>query len=116
MTKTLGSAALHLYSKIASLLLPIPTDQLPLLVADLEADPFVGHALNTVTCELYHRYGMYLAPVTAVLGTIKHCRAPSQYQQQNGKHIRDGDINGGTGGGGTGGGGTTGDAGTRESN
>lgn len=75
MTKTLGSAALQIYTMAASRLLPIPADKQPLLAADLEADPFVGHALNTITCELYHRYGMYLAPVTAMLSTFKYCQA-----------------------------------------
>ena len=39
-----------------------------------ESDPFVGHALSCATCELYHRYGMFLAPLTAALTTLKHCQ------------------------------------------
>ena len=74
MTKTLGQAALQLYVGLASRFLPIPTGNLPNLVADLEADPFVGHALSSASCELYHRYGMYLAPLTAALTTARHCR------------------------------------------
>jgi len=73
MTKTLGQAALQLYSGVASMFLPIPPQNQPKLVADLEADPFVGHALSSATCELYHRYGMYLAPLTAALTTAKYC-------------------------------------------
>ena len=76
MTKTLGSAALQLYAGVVSQFqfLPIPTENQPGLIADLEGDPFVGHALSSATCELYHRYGMFLAPLTAVLTTIKHCQ------------------------------------------
>ena len=65
MTKTLGSAALKLYAGMASMFLPIPAENQPGLIADLEADPFVGHALSSTTCELYHRYGMFLAPLAA---------------------------------------------------
>ncbi|MEW8338200.1 MAG: hypothetical protein AB2596_21500 [Candidatus Thiodiazotropha sp.] len=74
MTKTLGSAALQLYAGVVSLFLPIPAENQPGLIADLEGDPFVGHALSSATCELYHRYGMFLAPLTAALTTIKHCQ------------------------------------------
>ena len=74
MTKTLGAAALHLYSSMASMFLPIPPEEQPELLAELEADPFVEHAVSSATCELYHRFGMLLAPLTAGLTTIKHCR------------------------------------------
>ena len=74
MTKTLGSAAPQLYAGVVSLFLPIPAENQPGLIADLEGDPFVGHALSSASCELYHRYGMFLAPLTAALTTIKHCQ------------------------------------------
>ena len=74
MTKTLGAAALQLYTSVASMFLPIPPEEQPELVAELEADPFVEHAVSSATCEMYHRFGMYLAPVTAALTTLRHCR------------------------------------------
>ena len=74
MKKTLGSAALHLYTCVASMFLPIPVKNQPRLIADLECDPFVGHALSTAVCELYHRFGMFLAPLTAMLTTMKHAQ------------------------------------------
>ena len=74
MTKTLGSAVLHLYAGVASMFLPIPVENQPGLIADLEGDPFVGHALGTAVCELYHCFGMFLAPLTAVLTTMKHAQ------------------------------------------
>ena len=72
MTKTLGSAALQIYAGVIGQFVPIP-DQLG-LIRDLESDPFVGHALSSATCELYHRYGMWLAPLTTTLITLKHAR------------------------------------------
>ena len=45
MTKTLGSAALQLYAGVASMFFPILAENQPGLIADLEGDPFVGHAL-----------------------------------------------------------------------
>ena len=106
MTKTLGSAALQIYTMAASRLLPIPADKQPLLAADLEADPFVGHALNTITCELYHRYGMYLAPVTAMLSTFKYCQASASTEDDGGTYHSKGG-NTGYGGGAAKGGGDT---------
>ena len=84
MTKTLGSATLQLYAGVASMFLPIENQ--PGLIADLEGDPFVGHALSSATCELYHRYGVFLAPFTAALTTMKHC----QFRHQCPVRISDG--------------------------
>ena len=74
MTKTLGNSALQMYALAAGRLLPIPPENHTQLVADLEDDPFVEHALTTACCEMYYRYGMYLAPLTAAMTTAKHCR------------------------------------------
>ena len=74
MTKTLGQAALQLYTAATSLLLPIPPENRQPLMADLETDPFVNHALSVSVCEVYHRYGRLLAPITAALTTAKYCR------------------------------------------
>ena len=78
MTKTLGASALQMYALAASTFLPIPPENRPQLVIDLEEDPFVGHALTTACCELYYRYGMYLAPLTAAMTTAKHCQFEDQ--------------------------------------
>ncbi|GFR59465.1 hypothetical protein ElyMa_001795100 [Elysia marginata] len=55
MTKTLGRAALQLYTTVASMILPIPPENHEFLLTDLESDPFVGHALTSASCDLYHR-------------------------------------------------------------
>ena len=73
MSKSLGSTLLRLYASAASKLLPLPRSRQPGLIADLEQDPFVSSALQSACCELYYRYGMYLAPLTAALTTAKHC-------------------------------------------
>jgi len=74
MTKTIGRIVLQLYTSAASILLPIPPENRHLLIEDLESDPFVAHALNCSACDLFHRYGMCLAPLTAMLTTIKYCQ------------------------------------------
>lgn len=74
MTKSLGTAALQLYAWAASAVLPIPVENQPALIADLRDEPFVGQALSSASCELYHRYGMFIAPLTAALTTVKHCQ------------------------------------------
>ena len=86
MTKTLGTSALRMYALAASAFLPIPPENQLKLVADLEEDPFVGHALTTACCELYYKYGMYLAPLTAALTTAKNCRFGHQCPPQ---HVQD---------------------------
>ena len=79
MTNTLGSAALQLYAGVVSVFLPIPAENQLGLIADLEGDPVVAHALSSATSEVYHRYGMFLAPLTAALTTIKHCQFGHRY-------------------------------------
>ena len=70
MTKTLGNSCINLYvmgvSKYFNVINP------PKLLEDLEEDPFINHALTSICCELYYKYGMYLAPFTAMLTTAKH--------------------------------------------
>ena len=75
LTKTLGASALQMYALAAS---AHSAENHALLLADLEEDPFVGHALTTACCELYYRYGMYLAPLTAAMTTAKHCQFGDQ--------------------------------------
>ena len=74
MTKTLGQAALQLYTEVVSKVLPIPEETHSKLVAELEADPFVEHALSSAMRGVYRMFGMWLAPLTAAITTMKHCR------------------------------------------
>ena len=58
----LGAAMTKIYAGTVAMFLPI--ENLPGLIADLESDPFVGHALSTATYELYHRYPKEAAAVS----------------------------------------------------
>ena len=62
MTKSLGKSVINLYSNIACSVLGIG-NQLE-LSDDLESDPFLNTALQRFTCDLYHRFGALLAPVS----------------------------------------------------
>jgi hypothetical protein len=75
MSKTLGESLIQLYSLTVSQWLPI--DSMAGLNADLQSDPFVGHALTGLCCTLYHKYGMFLAPLTAALATARHVKRPA---------------------------------------
>lgn len=70
MTKTLGNSFINLYvmgvSKYFKVIDPSK------LIEELEEDPFVNHALTGTCCELYYRFGMFMAPLTAGLTTLKH--------------------------------------------
>lgn len=126
MTKTLGAAALQLYSTVASKILPIPPENTPKLIADLEADPFVGHALSSATCELYYKYGMYLAPLTTALATAKYCQfgdqnsctiqppslVPDDDHTRTGRHYKTRSVSNGEGDSATAGGGSASDPST----
>lgn len=74
MVESLGQTALHLYSMVAERFLPMPPENGSKLVKDLSEDPFLHHALTTSCCEMYHRFGKFLAPITIFLTTLKHCR------------------------------------------
>ena len=55
----------------------------PKLIEDLEEDPFVNHSLKRVCCELFYRYGMYLAPFTAMLTTARHINVNKYIDNKN---------------------------------
>ena len=42
------------------------------LSEDLENDPFLNSALQRFTCELYYRFGLFLAPLSVGLITSRH--------------------------------------------
>ena len=70
MTKTLGNSIINVYVMGVSKYFNVGNP--PQLTADLKEDPFINHALTSVCCELYYKYGMYLAPFTAMLTTARH--------------------------------------------
>ena len=70
MSKTLGNSFIDLYVMGVSKFLNVV--HLTKLIEDLEENPFIHNALTSAWCELYYRYGMYLAPLTAMLTTASH--------------------------------------------
>ena len=88
MTKTLGKAALQLYTTVATMFLPIAPENRQPLMEDLESDLIVDRVLNSTACELYYRYGNLLAPITVALTTAKYCqfghRCPKNIEEEDG--------------------------------
>ena len=70
MTKSLGKSIINLYSNIACSVLGIGNQQD--LGDDLECDPFLNTAMQRFTCDLYYRFGAFLAPVSVGIITGKH--------------------------------------------
>ena len=70
MTKSLGKSVINLYSNLACSLLGVGNQQE--LSTDLECDPFLNTAMQRFTCDLYYRFGAFLAPVSVGIITGKH--------------------------------------------
>ena len=60
MVKSLGKSIINMYSMGACSALGITSQEA--LSKDLENDPFLNSALQRFTCELYYRFGSFLAP------------------------------------------------------
>ena len=71
MVKSLGCSIINIYSMGACSALGI-TDQDAALSEDLENDPFLNSALQRATCELYYRFGSFLAPLSVGIITSRH--------------------------------------------
>ena len=62
MTKLLGKNVINLYSHVACSVLSIGNQQA--LSNDLECDPFLNITMQRFTCDLYYRFGTFLAPIS----------------------------------------------------
>ena len=69
MSKSLGKTIINLYSTFASSIFGIDSSPLG---KDLGDDPFLNSALQRFTCELYYRYGCWIAPLSVGVITGKH--------------------------------------------
>ena len=69
MVKSLGKSIINMYSMGACAALGINQD---VLSEDLKSDPFPNSALQRFTCELYYRFGSFLAPLSVGLITSRH--------------------------------------------
>ena len=70
MVKSLGHSIINMYSMGACSALGIRN--LEALSEDLENDPFPNSALQRFTCELYYRFGSFLAPLSVGIITSRH--------------------------------------------
>ena len=70
MVKSLGRSIINMYLMGVCAVLRI-SDQ-DALSEDLENDPFLNSALQRVTCELYYRFGLFLAPLSVGIITSRH--------------------------------------------
>ena len=70
MVKSLGHSIINMYSMGACSAIGISNHEA--LSEDLENDPFLNSALQRFTCELYYRFGSFLAPLSVGIITSRH--------------------------------------------
>ena len=70
MVKSLGCSIINMYSMGACAVLGIRNQDA--LSEDLENNPFLNSTLQRFTCELYYRFGSFLAPLSVGLITSRH--------------------------------------------
>ena len=70
MVKSLGKSIINMYLIGACAALGITNQDA--LSEDLENDPFLNSALQRFTCELYYRFGLFLAPLSVGIITSRH--------------------------------------------
>ena len=70
MVHSLGHSIINMYSMGACAALGISNQDA--LSEDLENDPFLNSALQRATCELYYRFGSFLAPLSIGIITSRH--------------------------------------------
>ena len=68
--KSLSKSVVNLYSNIACSVLGVGNQQD--LSNDLECEPFLNTALQRFTCDLYYRFGAFLASISVGIITSKH--------------------------------------------
>ena len=70
MVKSLGKSIINIYSIGACSVSGITNQEA--LSEDLENDPFLNSALQRFTCELYYRFGSFIAPLSVGIITSRH--------------------------------------------
>ena len=70
VVKSLGCSIINMYLMGVCALLGISNQDA--LSKDLENDPFLNSALQRFTCELYYRFGSFLAPLSVGIITSRH--------------------------------------------
>ena len=90
MVKSLGKSIINIYSIGACSALGIRNQEA--LSVDLENDSFLNSALQRFTCELYYRFGSFLAPFGVGIITSRHYLSE---RNKNGERGTGGNKNGG---------------------
>ena len=70
MVKSFGKSIINMYLMGTCAALGITNQDA--LSEDLENDPFLNSALRRATCELYYRFGSFLAPLSAGIIMSRH--------------------------------------------
>ena len=70
MVKSLGKPIINMYSMGVCSALGITNQEA--LSEDLENNPFLNSALQRFTCELYYRFGSFLAPLSIGINMSRH--------------------------------------------
>ena len=70
MVKSLGCSIINMYLMGACAVLGITNQDA--LSEDLENDSFLNSALQRFTCEMYYRFGSFLAPLSIGIITSRH--------------------------------------------
>ena len=70
MVKSLGHSIINMYSMGACTALGIANQDA--LSENLECDPFLNSSLQRATCELYYRFGSFLAPLSIGIIMSRH--------------------------------------------
>ena len=86
IVKSLGKSIFNMYSMGACAVLGITNQDA--LSEDLGNDPFLNSALQRFTCELYYRFGSFLAPLSIEIITSRHylseCNKNGEQEQTSG--------------------------------
>ena len=91
MAKSSGKSIINMYSMGACSALGITNQDA--LSEDLENDPFLNSALQRFTCELYYRFGSFLAPLNIGIITSRHYLS-ERNKNGNGEQERTSGISG----------------------
>ena len=83
MVKSLGRSIINMYSMGACSALGIINQDA--LSEDLENDPFLSSALQRFTCELYYRFGSFLAPLSVGIIMSRHYLLSERNKNGNGE-------------------------------
>ena len=87
MVRSLGHTVIGIYSKVASRVFSVDSEAD--LAYDLTQDPVLSKTLETLSCDLYYRFGALLAPLVTGLITFNHI-IKFNHKEKDGDESREG--------------------------